>query len=155
MLRIMEQHFYKNFYKNFLQAPLADKKIVIYSLYWSLITRFCLLFLPFKFYRHFLGEMHVVAENDNYDNVAIEKALHIKQLVLIVTSHTPWASKCLVQDIVCKRLLQKEGIKTTLYLGAATTAEKKLDAHAWLKCGNIVLTGRLGHKRFKVVNYYA
>jgi hypothetical protein len=152
----MALSFYQNFNKKFLKAPLADKEIIIYILFWSMIIRFCLLFLPFKLYRHLLGEIHTVANYNADDKLAIDKALYIKQLISIVSSHTPWNSKCLVQAIVCKRLLRKEGINTTLFLGAANNAEeKKLDAHAWLKYGDTVITGRSGHKRFKVVSYYS
>ncbi len=112
-------------------------------------------FLPFKYYRGLFGKSQE-ATVTNYDEKQLEDALKITNIVLSISRNTPWESKCLVQALSCKKMLQKRGVITTLYLGVCKDYnDKELAAHAWLKMGDFILTGRSGHKDFKVVNYYS
>jgi hypothetical protein len=150
----MRNTFFKNFKQKFLKAPIAHKWLFAYALFWALRTRFSMVFLSFKAYRNTLGKLQVVAEQQINEQVLAD-ALLIKTIVLTVCNYTPWESKCLVQAVVCKRMLQKRGIQTTIYLGVANDKEaNKLLAHAWLKLGDQILTGSKGHQKFKVVNFY-
>lgn len=113
-----------------------------------------IVFLPFRAYSSRLGKMRQqvkqVLEPD-----AVKLAGHITNIVEAVCNRTPWQSTCLVQAIVCKQLLQKHGIHCTLYLGLLRMdGSRKLTSHAWLKAGEVLLTGARGYERFKVVNYY-
>jgi hypothetical protein len=146
--------FIKNFNQTFFQAPIADKKLVLYVFIWSAIVRFNMLFVPFKYYRKLLGNIQVEAQN-NLEIYHSEDIIHIRDLVLAVCRHTPWDSKCLVQAVICKRLLKKRGFNSTLYLGVKTAFEKKkMEAHAWLKLDDLILTGAKRHRHFKVVSFF-
>ncbi len=145
----------KRVIKQFVFGSFQDKKLYLNALRWSIVIRFSMLFLPFKYYRHLLGRMQVTSSPE-FSQSDIEKAKKIRAIVLSVCNNTPWESKCLVQAISCKKMLKKNGIETTLYLGVYKNPEtKKLEAHAWLKMGDIVLTGRHGMEKFKIVNFYA
>ncbi|CAN5325183.1 hypothetical protein BH09BAC6_BH09BAC6_33520 [soil metagenome] len=149
-----KQTLFKNVKHRLQSASAADMQVVAYAFTWTIITRFCMVFLPFKFYKKFLG-IEQSAVQVLADDAALTDAKHVRQLVLAVCRHTPWQSECLVQAVVCKRLLNKRGIHTTLYLGVASEDNKtKLKAHAWLTLGETILTGARGHKQFKVVNFY-
>jgi len=150
----MNRSFIKNFSQKFLLASFADKRTVVYVLIWSMAIRFMIFFLPFKTYRHRLGKLQEIATREP-NSEEIKLAKHLQDIVESVCNHTPWRSKCLVQAIICKQLLKKRGVQTTLYLGVFTQPENhKLISHAWLKAGEVMLTGARGHKKFKVVNYY-
>lgn len=60
-----------------------------------------------------------------------------------VTEHTPWESKCLVRALTAGRILKKRHIASTLYLGVGKDNEKMV-AHAWLRCGQLYVTGGNG-----------
>ncbi|MGN6477950.1 MAG: lasso peptide biosynthesis B2 protein, partial [Flavipsychrobacter sp.] len=66
-------------------------------------------------------------------------------------------SECMAQAIICKRLLKKKGLQTTIYLGIAKDDNnyQKLKAHAWLMLGEHVLTGAYGYKQYQVANFYS
>jgi len=68
-------------------------------------------------------------------------------------ARTPWESACLVQALAAARMLQERGLPATLYLGAARKPDRReeLHAHAWLRCGKVVLTGENESRRFAVV----
>ena len=57
-----------------------------------------------------------------------------------VCKHTPWQSKCLVRALTAQKLLKEKRLDSTLYLGVSEK-ENKMVAHAWLRCGNVFVTG--------------
>ena len=72
-----------------------------------------------------------------------------------ISRYTPWESKCLVQAIVVKVLLNRRRIKSALYLGVAKTGQGGLAAHAWLCAGGSVVTGDDCGAEFTVVAKFA
>ncbi len=70
-------------------------------------------------------------------------AYHVAYAVSRVCNRTAWESKCLVRALCAQRLLHKKGIESTLYLGCGKE-EGKLVAHAWLRCGEVYVTGGNG-----------
>jgi len=68
--------------------------------------------------------------------------------------YTPWQSNCLAQALAAQAMLQVRGLSSTLYLGLATpgnTPSGQIEAHAWLRCGDTLLTGARESVRFTVV----
>ncbi|MBU1660563.1 MAG: lasso peptide biosynthesis B2 protein [Chloroflexi bacterium] len=58
--------------------------------------------------------------------------------------YTPWKSNCLAQAIAAKTMLRRRGHTSTLYLGMTTPGshpEGKVEAHAWLRCGDTWICG--------------
>ena len=54
-----------------------------------------------------------------------------------------------------KAILRTRGISSTLYLGVDLDDDKDLQAHAWLRCGDKVLTGERPSAGFTVVAHFA
>jgi hypothetical protein len=54
-------------------------------------------------------------------------------------------------------MLKRRRIAATLYLGVAKKESdpEGLAAHAWLRCGDVILTGAAGHLHFTVVAAFA
>ena len=52
-------------------------------------------------------------------------------------------------------MLRRRQIQSTLYLGLAKDASQSLQAHAWLRCGEDIITGKAGHERFSVISSFA
>ena len=55
--------------------------------------------------------------------------------------HVPWRSDCFPQCIAARALLTKEGLSSTIHLGVERVGETDLEGHAWLTCGEFVVTG--------------
>lgn len=70
---------------------------------------------------------------------------------------TPWESACLVQALTGMIMLSHRGIGATLYLGVAKEESnpESMAAHAWLRCGDTVLTGAVGVERFSVISSFS
>lgn len=67
-------------------------------------------------------------------------AANVSGVVNRICSKTAWESKCLVRALTAQKLLKQKGIGSTLYLGCGY-AEDKMVAHAWLRCGELYVTG--------------
>ena len=52
-----------------------------------------------------------------------------------------WKDSCLIRALTAKKLLNRMGEKCTLYMGVRKAAGKPMEAHAWLRCGKLIVTG--------------
>lgn len=120
-----------------------EKQLTIEVWFWSAAFRLLVLFVPVKYRKkHFgiLGEESPFSENkENYIKARII-AYHVNR----IAENTPWKSKCLVRALTTQRLLTKNKISSTLYLGVKKEGEKML-AHAWIRTGVYYATGGNGN----------
>jgi len=117
------------------------------------VVRLLILLVPFRWLARFLGK-HMQESPAQEDAAKLATARRIGMIVEIVSCHTPWESKCLVQAIVGKILLRHRGINNTLYLGVGKNEGESLMAHAWLRCGKEIITGGQNMERFTVVGKF-
>jgi hypothetical protein len=53
--------------------------------------------------------------------------------------------------LTAKALLGQCNLPATIYFGLAKESENQLMAHAWVRCGNKIISGKAGMERFTVV----
>lgn len=56
-------------------------------------------------------------------------------------AQVPWRADCLVQAIAGHRWLLRHGIKAEFVIGVDKSSSGKLEAHAWLRRGDVIITG--------------
>ena len=83
----------------------------------------------------------------------IQPAPRIGWAVRAAAARTPWQSTCLVQALAGIAMLHRRKLSGVLYLGIAkdASAAELLVAHAWLCCGDVILTGESERARFSAV----
>jgi hypothetical protein len=120
------------------------------------IARLAVLTLLFKWLAVSLGK-HRQESDGPVSPSALHLARKVGQAVESAANYTPWKSVCLPQAVAAQWMLKRRRIAGTLYLGLARDESKpgKFAAHAWLRCGNIILTGRDGHRQFTVVGTFS
>lgn len=118
------------------------------------IVRLAIVLLPFRWLAPALGK-HMVESPLAEDAENLEEAKQIGRVVETVSRYTPWKSRCLVKAITGKVMLRRHGIANTLYLGVGKDERSSLIAHAWLRCGEIVVTGYQARERFTIVGKFA
>lgn len=116
------------------------------------IARLAILTLPFKWLAVSLGR-HMNESGTQISASDVHHARMIGQAIRSATNNTPWESVCLPQAVAAQWMLKRRNIAATLYMGVAKDEAKteKLAAHAWLRCGDIILIGAAGHRQFTVV----
>jgi hypothetical protein len=140
--------------KTFISIPWVSKILLLEALMYSAVARSVIVFIPFKKYKKYIGipnqETPLEIESQKYHIInAVSWAVHI------ITSRTPWQSKCLVQALTAQQMLKKRKLSTTLYLGVNKENGKDLNAHAWLRCGQLFVTGGRNRNEFAEVAKFA
>ena len=77
-----------------------------------------------------------------------EIAILLSKTFRRVVRFTTWTITCFDRSITAKYLLKRKGMQSTLYLGVAKESPNRITAHAWLRCGNIIVTGKEEMGRF-------
>ncbi|MGE7860157.1 lasso peptide biosynthesis B2 protein [Bacillus mobilis] len=110
--------------------------------------------MPFSKIAPTLGtHMDETSLNCNESNKLILRS--ISEAIHIMSQHTFWESKCLVNAIAGMEMLKRRQIESTLYLGTAKDKDGKMLAHAWLRSGPFYITGAEEMERFTVVSKFA
>jgi hypothetical protein len=136
----------------FVRFPWRDKLLFFEAwlrLGWA---RFSILTVPFpKLVTSWGAPLHETFREEPRDRALVGR---VKWAISTASRYTPWKSNCLPQAMSGKRMLQKRGLRSTLYLGLLRERSGNVAAHAWLRCGNVFVTGGRG-VRFTVVGTFA
>ena len=133
----------------FFQKSSLEKRLFLEALFFLFISRLVLVFLPFRRIAPFLGQTMVESPKNlsSFQKIAgcISWAVQTASRVI------PWKRKCLVQAAAAKAMLKRRHIPSTLYLGLKKEGTQGLTAHAWIRCGDQILTGAPGHLQYRVI----
>lgn len=117
-------------------------------------ARAFILFVPFNKLRKRIGKVKEES-SEEVDINTYREARGVAEVVNIISRHTPWESKCLVQALTAQKLLKEKEISTTLYLGIKKDKDNNMLAHAWLRCGQYYVTGGANKDGYVVVANFA
>ena len=121
----------------FRQLPAADKWLVVRAAFWLGIARIRLAITPFRR----LSE-GLVRNSDAFSvDADPEYVERVGYAVRAAANNVPWRSDCFPQTIAARTLLSGKGYTTVIHLGVEKDGEKDLAGHAWLTCGEVVVTG--------------
>lgn len=112
-----------------------------------------ILFVPFNKLRKRMGK-HKEESAKKEKKEVYKSASRISWMVTLISSKTPWESKCLVQALTAQKMLKNKGISTTIYLGVRKEGNE-MKAHAWLRCGEYYVTGGSIRNQYVVVAKFA
>ncbi|MDD5597010.1 MAG: lasso peptide biosynthesis B2 protein [Victivallaceae bacterium] len=140
-----------NYLKSFIKIPLNEKKIVFETVVLLLLGRILLL-VPYKYMKRFFGVYNETPENKVAD---IRESRRISIYIRLVGNKLPWKCTCLVKALAAKIMLQRRKIPATIYFGMARNEERKLIAHAWVKCGDFLVVGKDDKYEYKTVGYFS
>jgi len=143
----------------FLHFDFSHKLLLMEALLLLGLSRAALLIMDFREIAPRLGTQRelkdLVAETgglvDEGQKKLNARAKGVGWAVRAMSRYTPWESKCLVQAMAAKIMLNRRKISNTLYLGVAKDNTGAMVAHAWIKCGSFILTGEREAERFTVV----
>jgi hypothetical protein len=140
--------------RKFMRLSHADRVCLLEAGCWLGFARVAFLVLPFRLVARGLG-MHMAISPDNFEVTPIELLDRISWSVAAASRHLPWECTCLAQAMAAKAMLKCRGVSSTLYLGVAKQNESNLQAHAWLRCGERILTGGQAMANFTVIATFA
>ena len=127
--------------RKFIRLSFRQKMMLPEALFLSAYYRFLILYKPFSKLSRKIGILGYETPSDANDHCIVHE---VRGVVEAVCRHTPWESKCLVRALTAKKMLNRRGYPCTLYMGVKQTGDGKMDAHAWLRYGDIFVTGGKG-----------
>lgn len=125
----------------FLRHDWAGRTLLLEALVWLSWAKLLLLIVPFRWIAPRLGKLQAETAA-TLTETEHQLAQRVAWAVQSVACHVPLGFVCLPQAMAAKWMLRHRGLASTLYLGVARPDEAKLTAHAWLRAGDKILTGR-------------
>ena len=123
--------------KRFVRLSGADKWLLLRAVAWLAVSRIMLAVLSFRRLSARLSATDVPAHAE-----ADPEVLHrIGRAVAVAANNVPWRSDCFPQTIAARMLLKRHGYASTIHIGVERIGDNELTGHAWLTCGETVVTG--------------
>ncbi|MCP4177331.1 MAG: lasso peptide biosynthesis B2 protein [bacterium] len=137
--------------KSFIKIPLREKKTVIEVVLLLLYGRILLL-LPYKYMKQYFGNYSI--ESSESEILNPRELRKISRYIRHIGERLPWKCTCLVNAISAKIMLRRRKIPSTIFFGMAKDSDDKIAAHAWVKCGDIYITGEHTEHEYKAVGHF-
>ena len=136
--------------RKFLARSRSERLLLLEAAGWLAVSRLAVLLLPFRRIAPRLGQHMIESDFESSDDAL---SRNIGWAVEAAARHVPWQAVCLPQAMAAKAMLRRRGIDCTLYLGVVT--DEELKAHAWLRAGSRIITGREGFRSHTVVSTFS
>lgn len=132
--------------------PGPDRWLLLEAVFWLILLRVAIELLPFRRIARFLG-LGQAAHGTAVERKRTDEAERIAWAVNTAATRLSWTNTCLVQALTGAALMSRHAIPGTLYLGVTkdANAPEGISAHAWLSCGDEILTEAAGHERFTII----
>lgn len=124
--------------RKFITLPAADRRLLVSAIVSVIKARLNVTFVPI---RKILQPMAPRTGNASPDSEAARISWAVETAGRIV----PTGSNCLVRAIAARAMLAGRGISSEIRLGVAKDSPDSLLAHAWLECGDKIITGEGEH----------
>ena len=127
-----------------MQLNLIEKAFILEAIFFLTLAKISILLIPFKFLSNFLGEEN--GDPKTFLSLREQDAVSLIGLSInYAANNLPWKSVCLPRAMAAKVMLRRRRIESTLFLGLSKNKESKiLSAHAWIKAGDQIVTGKNG-----------
>jgi len=130
----------------------SSKEIIFFLEAWFLLhlSKLLILFLPFRSIAARLGKSQYETPRIEYSK---EYWYDVEVAILRASRFTLFKSKCYDQAITGKWMLRRRGVLSTLYFGLSKK-ESGLSAHAWVRAGIRIITGRGGADGYSPIAWF-
>ena len=132
--------------RRFGELSLADKWLLLRAAAWLAIARLRLAVTPFQQLIEGLSEEQGSLEPDP------DLLQRVGFAVSAAAANVPWRSDCFPQTIAARSILKRYGYTSTVHLGVDRVGANDLLGHAWLTCGDTVVTGGADLDRYTEVH---
>ena len=135
-------------WRRFMQLDGADKWLLLRATGWLAIARIMLVAMSFERLSARLSATSNATEIEP-DQDLLQR---IGFAVSAAANNVPWRSDCFPQTIAARMLLKRYGYASTIHFGVERVGEDVLNGHAWLTCGETVVTGAAELNRYAEIH---
>lgn len=130
------------------------KWLFIHAFFLSAKVKLTLRLLPYRFRLYWMGDMNTETEITEIDLFQQQRTM-VKEAMVWCKIYTPWHIECYTMAVTAKILLREMGLSSTLYIGFRKNQDKRIEGHAWLRSGNLMITGGDIANLFTVNSFYS
>ncbi|MBO3699047.1 lasso peptide biosynthesis B2 protein [Roseivirga sp. E12] len=116
--------------------------------------RLTVLMFPFKRIARWIGEEGKESSSDISEKES-ERLVRLASAIFAVSKYTSWQSNCFAQALCAHWILKGMKVDHTTYFGVKKEGTLSMKAHAWLRVGQVIITGKKGHKQFTILGRFA
>ena len=131
-----------------MQLDAANKWLLLRATAWLAIARIMLTVMPF---RQLSARLSAKSHSPQIEPDP-DLLQRITYAVSAAANNVPWRSDCFPQTIAARMLLKSYGLASTIHFGVDRVGEEVLEGHAWLTCGETVVTGAAELDRYAEVH---
>lgn len=139
----------------FFRLSGGEKRRFVEAAVWLTVFRVAVSCVPFRVIAGLLGRERGETAVAFPDPAGRGEVLAVARALKVMGRSLPWESTCLVKAAAGKRMLSCRSIPATLYLGVARDDVNAVAAHAWLRSGDVILTGAEERDRYTVICTFA
>ncbi len=129
---------------------ISDYTLFVEAWIYLSLSKLLIVFIPFKKIASLLGDPQLETDKDGIDFAKIK---NIEISIIRAVKYVLFASKCYDQALATTFMLKKRKLSSTIYFGLHKEAGQLL-AHSWVRCGDKIVSGKLGHERFTPVAWF-
>ncbi len=127
--------------RKFFELQAADRRLLAAAMLSVVKARLTVTFVPI---RKILQPVTPRAAAMNGDANAARISWAVETAGRIV----PSGKNCLVRAIAGREMLARRGVSSQIRLGVAKSSPERLDGHAWLESGDMIVTGEGEHRSY-------
>lgn len=131
----------------------SERLLLIEAAFFMTLARLAVSFVPFRRLAPYLGQ-HMKESPEETSELHRIRAHRIARSIQRVNPLLPWTCTCLGQALAAMVMLRRCGHGSTLYLGVTRGIDSQIDAHAWLRSGDVIVTGAQQQPRYTVMSSF-
>jgi hypothetical protein len=114
------------------------------------LSKLMILFFPFK---KIAARIGVPQYESNFENQSNETVDEVQIAMNRGVKYVFFSSKCYDQALASTFMLKRRNISSTIYFGL-NKVDNQLSAHAWVRCGRVMVTGKMGCESYTPVAWF-
>jgi len=140
---------------NFLKLPIIEQFYFFECLLLNISAKIIIKLIPTKYSYPLMGKQGKEIPNTYLNDKQNKQILLIRRTAKRVFREALWDTVCFDKALTIKWMLAFRRIPSTIYFGVSIDEQNKMKAHAWLKCNNIIISGKEGMNKFTVVSFFS
>lgn len=137
-----------------IQMPFFRQLVLAEALVALAIAGLVITFLPFRKIAAWMGTAGLEAPIEATEH-QVEAACLVGWAVETLAGRVPWESRCLCQALAANGMLRRRGLEGTIRFGAAREPFSDFIAHASLRFGTYLVTGKDEDERFQTITSFS
>ncbi len=134
----------------FWQLEGKDKLLLFQTVGWLAVARIMLAVNSFERLSEKLAD---AGQSNGLEPDPVELR-RMSYAISAAANNVPWRSDCFPQSIAARLMLRRRGFSSTIHLGVERVGAADLAGHAWLTCGETVVTGDVDLDRYTELHRY-